>query len=163
MSNSNDVIAELERRVAARRQEGKYPLGLEDQLEAEFRAILEVVHRGDDVLGEAEQLLIACREEIAKLDGRVSMRSRIPGFGIIHLIIAKIVGRQTSGVALQVRQTLEKQQHILELLLRQLEIQKGTDVRVLNQLSHAMQDRIMMIDVLAQSIIELERKMSKEI
>jgi hypothetical protein len=57
---------------------------------------------------------------------------------------------------------LETQQQVLELLLKQLEIQQGTDVRVLNQLSHAMQDRLMMIDVLAQSVIELERKVSED-
>jgi hypothetical protein len=56
---------------------------------------------------------------------------------------------------------LETQQDVLELLLKQLEIQQGTDVRVLNQLSHAMQDRLMMIDALAQSVIELERKVTK--
>jgi hypothetical protein len=61
-----------------------------------------------------------------------------------------------------VRATLETQQQVLELLLKQLEIQQGTDVRVLNQLSHAMQDRLMMIDVLAQSVIELERKVSED-
>jgi hypothetical protein len=91
----------------------------------------------------------------------VSAKSRIPGFGIVHWVIGKFVGRQTAAITLRVRTTLETQQDVLELLLKQLEIQQGTDVRVLNQLSHAMQDRLMMIDALAQSVIELERKVAK--
>ena len=161
MTTSTEIIAELERRVAQRRQEGKYPVGLEQQLEAEFKAIMDVVHRGTDVLGDVRQLLDRCREELASLQSPVSAKSRIPGFGLIHLLIGKLVGRQTAAITLRVRATLETQQEVLELLLKQLEIQQGTDVRVLNQLSHAMQDRLMMIDALAQSVIELERKVAE--
>lgn len=161
MLSSEDVIAILQERVHLRRQEGKYPPGLEEQLEAEFKSIMEVVHRGDDVLGTVEHLLTNCRTELAKLTEPVSSRSRIPGLALIHWVISKIVGRQTTAITSRVRSTLETQQEVLELLLRQLEIQQGTDVRVLNQLSHAMLDRLMMIDVLAQSVIELERKVAK--
>ena len=161
MITSDQIIAQLEERVAQRRQEGKYPIGLEEQLEAEFKNIMDVVHRGNDVLGEVQQLLVECSEEIKRLDGRVSTRSRIPGFKIVHVLLGKLFGRQTSAIAVQVRSTLEKQQKALEFLLKQLEIQRGTDVRVLNQLGHAMQDRLMMIDVLAQSVLELERKVKE--
>lgn len=161
MTTSAEIIAELERRVAQRRQEGKYPVGLEQQLEAEFKAIMDVVHRGNDVLGDVRQLLDRCREELTSLQKPVSAKSRIPGFGLVHWVIGKLVGRQTAAITLRVRATLETQQDVLELLLKQLEIQQGTDVRVLNQLSHAMQDRLMMIDALAQSVIELERKVAK--
>jgi hypothetical protein len=161
MTTSKEIIDELERRVAQRRQEGKYPVGLEQQLEAEFKAIMDVVHRGSDVLGDVQHLLNRCREELASLQNPVSAKSRLPGFGAIHWIVGKLVGRQTSAITLRVQATLETQQDVLELLLKQLEIQQGTDVRVLNQLSHAMQDRLMMIDALAQSVIELERKVAK--
>lgn len=161
MLNSEDVVALLQARVHQRRQEGKYPVGLEEQLEAEFKNIMEVVHRGNDVLGDVQNLLARCRQELAELEKPVSSKSRIPGFGVVHWLIRKLVGRQTAAVTSRVRRTLETQQEVLELLLKQLEIQQGTDVRVLNQLSHAMLDRLMMIDVLAQSVIELERKFAK--
>ena len=161
MTTSNEIIDELERRVAQRRQEGKYPIGLEQQLEAEFKAIMDVVHRGTDVLGDVQQLLERCRTELLNLETPISAKSRIPGFGLVHLVIGKLVGRQTAEISSRVRATLETQQEVLELLLKQLEIQQGTDVRVLNQLSHAMQDRLMMIDALAQSVIELERKVAQ--
>ena len=161
MTTSKEIIDELERRVALRRQEGKYPIGIEQQLEAEFKAIMDVVHRGTDVLSDVQHLLQQCRVELSYLENPISSKSRVPGFGIVHLVIGKLVGRQTAGISTRVRATLETQQEVLELLLKQLEIQQGTDVRVLNQLSHAMQDRLMMIDALAQSVIELERKVAK--
>jgi hypothetical protein len=162
MVTSEDVIATLKERVDKRRQEGKYPIGLEQQLEAEFKNIMDVVHRGTDVLGDVKRLLEQCRSELINLQRPVSAKSRFPGFGVVHWIIGKLVGRQIVGISSRVRATLETQQEVLELLLKQLEIQQGTDVRVLNQLSHAMQDRLMMIDVLAQSVIELERKGSED-
>jgi hypothetical protein len=161
MVTSESVIAVLQDRVRQRRLEGKYPPGLEQQLEAEFKNIMDVVHRGNDVLGSVEALLNQCKKEIETLTEPVSAKSRIPGFGLVHWVINKLVGRQTFAVTSRVRRTLETQQQVLELLLKQLEIQQGADVRVLNQLSHAMQDRVMMIDVLAQSVIELEQKVSK--
>lgn len=161
MTTSQEIIAELETRVARRRQEGKYPIGLEQQLEAEFKAIMDVVHRGNNVLGDVKFLLDRCRDELSSLQEPVSAKSRVLGFGLIHWVIGKLVGRQTATISLRVRATLETQQEVLELLLKQLEIQQGTDVRVLNQLSHAMQDRLMMIDALAQSVIELERKVAE--
>jgi hypothetical protein len=162
MATSQEIIDELRRRVAQRRQEGKYPVGLEQQLEAEFKKIMDVVHRGTDVLGDVEQLLEQCRSELVNLQRPVSTKSRFPGFGLVHWVIGKLIGRQIVGISSRVQTTLETQQKVLELLYKQLEIQQGTDVRVLNQLSHAMQDRLMMVDVLAQSVIELERKVSKD-
>jgi len=161
MTTSEEVIAQLEARVAQRRQEGKYPVGLEQQLEAEFKNIMDVVHRGNNVLDDVASLLQQCRVDVENLTQPIPNKSRIPGFALIHALIGKLVGRQTSAVSHRVRATLETQQQVIELLLKQLEIQQGTDVRVLNQLSHAMQDRLMMIDVLAESIVELERKVSK--
>ena len=161
MTTSEEVIAQLEARVAQRRQEGKYPVGLEQQLEAEFKNIMDVVHRGNNVLDDVSTLLRQCRVDVENLTQPIPNKSRIPGFGLIHALIGKLVGRQTSAVSHRVQATLETQQQVIELLLKQLEIQQGTDVRVLNQLSHAMQDRLMMIDVLAESIVELERKVAK--
>lgn len=162
MVTSEEVISRLKERVHHRRQEGKYPVGLEQQLEAEFKNIMDVVHRGTDVLGDVQRLLDQCKSELSSFEKPISTKSRIPGFSLVHVAIGKIIGRQTVGISSRVRATLETQQEVLELLLKQLEIQQGTDVRVLNQLSHAMQDRLMMIDVLAQSVIELERKVSED-
>ena len=57
MVDLNAVISDLKKRVERGRAEGRYPPGLEQQLDAEFAAILEVVHRGDNSLHEMDMRL----------------------------------------------------------------------------------------------------------
>jgi hypothetical protein len=46
----------------------------------------------------------------------------------------------------------------LILVEKQLTQQRETDSRVMKQLEHAVMDRILMVDVLAEAVLELERK-----
>lgn len=158
MTTSEEVLEELRRRVNVRRQEGKYPPGLEEQLEAEFAAILEVVHRGEDEIGHIAQLISEVRGEISALNGVVTTQSRILGGSLFHRLIRRLVARQTQGVAQQTQAALLRQLEIAELVQRQLRMQRDADARVLHQLETAMRDRLMMIDALAEAVLELERK-----
>jgi hypothetical protein len=160
MTSSTEIIAELERRVDQRRQEGKYPVGLEQQLEAEFKAIIDVVHRGSDSVGELEVLLKATQAKVDVLNGLISPKSRIPLGSIYHRIIGRLVGHHTRGVAIQTREVMELQMQVLEVVRRHMQQQRDNDARVLNQLGHAMRDRLMMVDALAEAVLELERKVS---
>ena len=160
MTTSEEVLEELKRRVTVRRQEGKYPPGLEDQLEAEFAAILEVVHRGEDEVGHIAHVISEVRAEVSALNGIVTPQSRIPGGSLFHRLIGRVVARQTQGVAQQTQAALLRQLEIVELLQKQLRMQRDADVRVLHQLETAMRDRLMMIDALAEAVLELERKSS---
>jgi hypothetical protein len=56
MNLPKSIQEELQRRVLENRQLGKYPVGLEEQLEADFKAIMEVVHgrEGQLFIGEPE-------------------------------------------------------------------------------------------------------------
>lgn len=156
--NSEEVIAELRRRVAERRAAGKYPPGLEQQLTAEFDAIMSVVHRGGDSVDEISRSIEQLRREIEHVNGLIIPDSRIPGGGIYHRLVGRLVGRQTRGVATQVREALRTALATLELMRRQLQEQRDADSRVLNQVTHLTLDRLMMIDVLAEAVVELERK-----
>lgn len=158
MTTSEEVLEELRRRVNVRRQEGKYPPGLEEQLEAEFAAILEVVHRGEDEIGHIAQLISEVRGEISALNGVATTQSRILGGSLFHRFIRRLVARQTQGVAQQTQAALLRQLEIVELVQRQLRMQRDADARVLHQLETAMRDRLMMIDALAEAVLELERK-----
>jgi len=162
MEQLDDVLQELEARVARRRIEGKYPPGLERQLEAEFVAILEVVHRGDDSIGAIFQILAELREETRTLTGGFSSHSRIPGGSIVHRLIARVFGRPTRIVAQQVQSVLSRQLDLVEMMGNQFRIQRDADTRVLNQLEIAMRDRLMMVDALAEAILELERRMASK-
>ena len=162
MTTSEEVLAELRKRVQARRQEGKYPPDLERQLEAEFAAILEVVHRGEDEVDHIAHLINELRIEILSLNGLISPQSRIPGASVIHRGIGKLVSRQTRGVAQQTQHALQRQLDLLDLVQKQLRAQRDADVRVLHQLETAMRDRLMMVDALAESVLELERKLESD-
>lgn len=161
MTTSEEVLAELNRRVELRRQEGKYPPDLERQLEAEFAAILEVVHRGEDEVDHIAHLINELRVELLSLNGLVAPQSRIPGGGLYHRLVGRLVGRQTRGVAQQTQKALQRQLDLLDLVQHQLRAQRDADVRVLHQLETGMRDRLMMVDALAESVLELERKVSR--
>lgn len=162
MGTSEEVLNELHRRVNRRRQEGKYPTGLEDQLEAEFKSILEVVHRGQDEVERICHLIEELRASLVMLNGVTSPESRIPGGKLFHRTIARLVARQTRGVAQQTQLAITRQLDVLDLVAKQLRAQRDADVRVLHQLEHAMMDRLMMVDALAEAIIELERKVDSK-
>lgn len=158
MTTSEEILAELQRRVEQRRQEGKYPPGLEQQLEAEFEAILEVVHRGEDEIDHIAHLIGVLRSELLSLNGLITPQSRIPFGRTFHRIVGRLVGRQTRGVAQQAQVALQRQLDLVELVQKQLRSQRDADMRVLHQLEIAMRDRLMMVDALAEAVLELERK-----
>ena len=128
MTNNEELLKELARRVHLRRQEGRYPAGLEQQLSAEFDAIIAVVHRGDDTVDDFDTVIKALEE----------------------VVISK-EDSQSDG-------QLELIAQALRLIQKQLLQQKETDARVMKQLEHAVMDRILMVDVLAEAVLELERK-----
>lgn len=162
MSASDDIIVVLQQRVDQRRREGRYPVGLEQQLQAEFDAIMSVVHADADVLDQIAEMLEGARQGVGELRRPIPLRSRIPGLFLVHWVMGKLVRRHVSVLADRMASTLEMQQQALDLMRRQLEIQRGADSRVLNQLGHAMHDRLMMIDVLAEAIVNIESKVDRE-
>ena len=128
MTNNEELLKELARRVHLRRQEGRYPAGLEQQLSAEFDAIIAVVHRGDDTVDDFDTVIKALEEVVNSKKDSLSD-------GQLKLIV-----------------------QALRLIQKQLLQQKETDARVMKQLEHAVMDRILMVDVLAEAVLELERK-----
>ena len=126
--DTEKVLAEIYSRVAQRRQEGRYPAGMEQQLSAEFDAIIAVVHRGDDTVDDFDTVIKALEEVVNSKEDS-----------------------QSDG-------QLELIAQALRLIQKQLLQQKETDARVMKQLEHAVMDRILMVDVLAEAVLELERK-----
>lgn len=162
MTTSAEIISELERRVAQRRQEGKYPPGLEAQLEAEFKAITDLVHRGNDSLPQLQTLLDETRTRLEALDAILVPRSHFPVKPTVMRVLNRVTGRRRRAITDNVRGVLETNVKMLEMVHEQLRQQRDYDVRQLNQLTHAMQDRLMMVDVLAEAVLELENKMARE-
>ena len=151
MDKNEEILRELTRRVEKRRQEGRYPIGLEQQLSAEFDAILSVVHRGDDTISRIHFALSQLAEDLSGQNGGVDTQSRLPGVSIVHKLFRKLSLRHT-------RRALRLIEESLTLIEKQLLQQRETDSRVMKQLEHVVMDRILMVDVLAEAVLELERK-----
>jgi hypothetical protein len=149
--DSEKVLAEINSRVAQRRQEGRYPVGLEQQLSAEFDAILSVVHRGDDTISEIRRITSLLSEDLGGLNSGQDTQSRISGISFVHKLVRKLSRRHT-------QRALDLIEEALILVEKQLTQQRETDSRVMKQLEHAVMDRILMVDVLAEAVLELERK-----
>jgi hypothetical protein len=149
--DTEKVLAEINSRVAQRRQEGRYPVGLEQQLSAEFDAILSVVHRGDDTIGEIRRITKLLSEDLGGVNSWQDTQSRIPGISFVHKLVRKLSRRHT-------QRALDLIEEALILVEKQLTQQRETDSRVMKQLEHAVMDRILMVDVLAEAVLELERK-----
>ena len=151
MVNNEAVLRELAKRVELRRQEGRYPIGLEQQLSAEFEAILSVVHRGDDTISEIHRVSRLLTDDLNGLNSIHDTKSRIPGIVFVHRILRRLSLRHT-------RRALVLIDEIVALIEKQLTQQRETDSRVMKQLEHVVMDRILMVDVLAEAVLELERK-----
>ena len=151
MAKNEEILRELTRRVEQRRQEGRYPVGLEQQLSAEFDAILSVVHSGDDTISRIHFTISQLAEDLGGRNSGVDTQSRLPGISIVHKLFRKLSLRHT-------RRALRLIEESLTLIEQQLLQQRETDSRVMKQLEHVVMDRILMVDVLAEAVLELERK-----
>jgi len=149
--DTEKILAEINKRVAQRRQEGRYPAGLEEQLSAEFDAIIAVVHRGDDTVDQIDGVLTSIEKILASHDDSHSDMSESSSKKRLRGLSKKTTGHISDEALLLVTQALR-------LIEKQLLQQKETDARVMKQLEHAVMDRILMVDVLAEAVLELERK-----
>lgn len=159
MKTSSEIIKELERRVAVRRKEGKYPIGLEQQLEADFEAILEVVHRGNDCGAELGALLEDSRKIEERLRNVMAPQSQLPFVSFARRCVGRVTGRRSRQIMFLTQEMMRIQMKTLEVVGEQLRQQRESDSRVLNQVATAMRDRLMMIDVLAEAVVEIEQQM----
>ena len=160
MISENSIQEELQRRVAENRQLGKYPLGLEEQLEADFKAIMEVVHgrEGQLFIGEPEVqhlgLMITAlqdRIEVLRSDKKVEKLSRKDP-GARALIDLAELTCEALGKCMVLVQSMEAE-------IRKI---REEDSRVLRKLNHTVLDRLVMVDVLAQAVVDIERRLSEK-
>jgi hypothetical protein len=156
------IVDELKRRVAERRAAGDYPIGLEAELESEFKAILAITHRGTDQIKVLRDRIELIEGSLKKVSGRTPNRSRFPGGRIFHRAIAKVTRRQVVGLASQTRDALHEVLAMLVSVVDQLEDQRLSDERAMNKLANAVLDRIVVVDQLAAAVVDLERRLDDE-
>lgn len=156
------IIEELKRRVIERRAAGDYPVGLEAELEAEFKAILALTHRGRDQIEVLRDKTEALSMSIKRVTGVSPTKSRLPGGQAVHRVISKLTRRQVAGLADQFRQALADVESILASIVDQLEEQRLSDDRQMNKLANSVLDRIVVVDQLAVMVVELERRLNEQ-
>lgn len=109
------LIGELRSRVAARREEGAYPEGLEQDLDAHFRRI--TAHRVVPDLQELSIRLEQLRAVLGFSAERIAVESGLPGGEVLHRTISKVVARQTAGVLHQIQEFADVLYPLVERLV----------------------------------------------
>ena len=147
MSSGESIQEELLRRVEENRQLGRYPVGLEEQLEADFRAIMEVVHGTDDLDGFRIGELSALKIDLESLKTEISSK------------VTRKMNEHHWGLMIHV---LERTISVVESVHKEVAQIREEDSRVLRKMNSFVLDRLVMIDVLAQAVVELERKIAEK-
>ncbi len=153
----DEIQRQLQQRISTRRQAGDYPPGLEEQLEAEFRNILETTYRGTRGLDHLEARMNMLREAMAEIRGLGGpATSRVPFGGLVHRFARRIVRRHTAALAAETKMSFDRVEFVLHEVEYLFKVQRSHDERLLNEVLSSMLDRLATIDALVEAVIRLE-------
>jgi hypothetical protein len=154
----DELVSELRQRVAIRRASGDYPVGLEEQLEAEFKHIMAAVHRDELNTQELGRRVQSVERATGAIDAHVESDSRLPGGSAVHKTAGRLVSRHTGQLAHGVRVLGIDIARALHEIHHLIEVQKSADERQLVEVIGALMDRVAVVDHLADAILDLERR-----
>ena len=161
-ATTEGLLAELQVRVQRQRELGEYPLGLEAQLEEEFKNILETTHRGHRSINHLEARMHMLRESISHIHGMGGVKSRIPAGSLFHRIIRRLVRRHISQLARETREALSRVEFVLEEFETLIKQQQSQDERLLNQTLSGVLDKLAVVDTLSEIVVELESRVYRD-
>ena len=154
-----NLLKDIREQVRIRRIAGDYPPGLEQELEFEFRGVVDRERRDwtsiRHQLAERSNRVI---EAFAQIDGITTTQSRIPGGRIYHSLTRKLFGRQTRGLADQIRGASTELVALVRLIADLQMAQEEADRRLVMHLSKSVLDRLAVVDHLAIVMREIERR-----
>jgi hypothetical protein len=154
----DQLIDGLKQRVEHRRQSGDYPVGLEEQLEAEFKIVMAAVHREEVDTTELGRRVQEVERSTAAIRPRGDTTSRLPGGSQIHRAVAGVVGRHTGAVAETTRDLGIAVARALHEVHHMIDAQRDADERQLADVLGALMDRVAIVDQLASSVVRLEAR-----
>lgn len=157
--SNQDLHREVQARVQRKRQSGDYPVGLEEQLEAEFRAILEVTHRGTHDLSHLHKSLSDLQSMVNQIRTTGDSSSRLPGGSLVHRLFRRLLRRHSTAITQDIQRVFRQVDGVLNELYKALEAQRRHDERLLNDVLGGVLDRLAVIDSLALTLPEIERKL----
>jgi hypothetical protein len=162
--NADDVdgiVDELQSRVHARRLAGDYPLGLEQQLEAHFSAMLDLLHDQESNTATLSSNIDRVGAAIGSLNSTVGTSSRVPGGKVVHEAVAAMIQRHTQQVVGQVG-TLGSAVHDSLIEVRDvLDRQRHSDDRNITEVLSAVMDRLAVVDHLSELLLGLSDRLDR--
>jgi hypothetical protein len=159
---TESLITELQKRVRERRAAGDYPLGLETQLQEEFKNVLATTHRGHRSINHLESRMHMVRESITQIKGVAGVKSRIPAGSLFHRVIRILVRRHVSQLANETRIALKRIESVLEEFETLIKQQQSNDERLLNQTLSGVLDKLAVVDTLSEMVVELESRVYRD-
>lgn len=141
----DDLITRLRSRVEERRQNGEYPEGLEDELEAHFRRI--VFHRNKAQVDQLQADVDSLDSHMKFTVGIAQADSDVPGGELIHRAMNKAVARTSQNILDQVEE--------LAIAVRRAIRTLATTVQ--DPTSHVHSDLIGQLDAVLERLSSYER------
>jgi len=153
-----ELVTGLQNRVESRRQSGDYPLGLEEQLEAEFAIIMAAVRRDEVNTAELGRRLAGVERSAQAIRAGGETSSSVPGGSLIHKVAGRLVGRHTGQLAEAVRSLGGEISGSLHEIHHLIDLQQRADERQLHDVVGSLMDRVAVIDHVADAIARLEAR-----
>ena len=155
------IVSQLESRVADRRATGDYPPGLEQQLEAHFAQMLRSLHHTHLATERLASEIDRIGEVISTLGTDVGRSSRLPAGALVHGVTASLVRRHTQLVVGQVGALGSAIQAALNEVRAVIEKQQLSDDRETAVILSSVMDRLAVIDHLAELVTDLEERVRR--
>lgn len=142
----DQVVAQMQARVAERRRSGVYPEGLESALDEHFHRI--VSHRASPDFTDVRARIAALEARSRFGLDRIPAASQRPGGQALHGAVAKVVARQTQGVLDQVQEYADGVRDVLVGVVAALEDPEG----------HVHADLVGQLDAVLERLAAAERR-----
>jgi len=154
------IMQDIERRVAVRRANGEYPIGLEEQLEAEFRHVMNGLRRREVDPSHLRGHLDDASLALSAIGAHVPASSRIPGGSLVHGAAARVIARHTGTLAEATRTFGTDIVAALREVAALVDAQRGADERQLNDVLASLVDRLAVLEHLGAAVLDLERRLA---
>lgn len=154
------LIDELKDRVAVRRANGDYPVGLEEQLESEFKVIMAAVHRDEVNTSELGRRVVQVESAIAGIRSMGAVESRVPGGSALHSTTARLMSRHTGTMADSVRSLGVDVARALHEIHHLFDLSRQADERQLDEVVGSVLDRLAVLDHVADALVLLEQRVA---
>ena len=158
----DQLLGDIRERVAQRREAGDYPPGLEQQLEAEFRGLVDRERRHWYATADRlTQQMAVVSTAYSRVNGVTDTVSRLPFGSLFHRFVQKIIGRQVRGLAGQISVASTEMVTLIGLVTQLQLAQEDADRRLVAHLAKTTLSHLAVVDHLAILVTDIERRLDE--